>query len=338
MCMIKSISLENFQSHKNTTIELSDKITAVVGPSDSGKSAVIRGLLWVLKNNLRGHGYISSWAKQSTVSMEVGKKKLSRIRSKKENNYLLESPENTEVFEAVKSDVPVKLVETGEENIQSQHDPIFMLSKTPGEIARYFNSLIDLDAIDKCLSSIDQKKRRVKNEITIKSETITSTQKKIVDLAWVDRAQKLCDRAAKYAESIPLCAVELSKAVDTTEKWTALLEDIEDVEKRLKLVESKHKMQCFEDNISIVSETIEKLSSLNAGIQKAERFSSLHTNVKTLSKFSKACEITSSELKDCSASMDSIQSTYEQIEESEEIIERLTAELPSVCPVCGGEM
>lgn len=45
------LRIQNFQAHKDTTIEF-DRITTIVGPSDTGKSAVLRAFKWVEKNEL----------------------------------------------------------------------------------------------------------------------------------------------------------------------------------------------------------------------------------------------------------------------------------------------
>ena len=48
MRYIKKIILQNFQSHKYSIVELDEQLNVIVGPSDSGKSAIIRALKWVL--------------------------------------------------------------------------------------------------------------------------------------------------------------------------------------------------------------------------------------------------------------------------------------------------
>lgn len=40
--MIRRIVLRNFQNHRRLRIDLDPRVTTVVGPSDAGKSAVVR--------------------------------------------------------------------------------------------------------------------------------------------------------------------------------------------------------------------------------------------------------------------------------------------------------
>ena len=44
MKYLKTVILENFQSHKHTSIEFNEGLNVILGPSDSGKSAIIREL------------------------------------------------------------------------------------------------------------------------------------------------------------------------------------------------------------------------------------------------------------------------------------------------------
>ena len=57
--MIKSVELKNFQSHNQSRLEFCDGVNIIVGASDSGKSAILRGLFWVLYNNPNGTGRIT---------------------------------------------------------------------------------------------------------------------------------------------------------------------------------------------------------------------------------------------------------------------------------------
>ena len=54
MTNIKKIIIDNFQSHEHTEIEFGPGLNVIVGPSDYGKSAVVRALRWVLYNEPRG--------------------------------------------------------------------------------------------------------------------------------------------------------------------------------------------------------------------------------------------------------------------------------------------
>lgn len=58
MITIKKVIIENFQSHKYSVIDFNEGLNAIVGPTDSGKTAVFRSLKWVLYNEPQGDYFI----------------------------------------------------------------------------------------------------------------------------------------------------------------------------------------------------------------------------------------------------------------------------------------
>lgn len=58
MIHLKRVRLENFQSHRNSVIDFDRGLNVIVGPSDSGKSAIIRAIKWALYNEPSGNYFI----------------------------------------------------------------------------------------------------------------------------------------------------------------------------------------------------------------------------------------------------------------------------------------
>jgi DNA repair exonuclease SbcCD ATPase subunit len=73
--MIKQIELQNYQSHDNTTLEFSDNINVIYGPSDSGKSGMIRAFKALL---FRDNFYIRNGTERGHVSIKFDNCILSR--------------------------------------------------------------------------------------------------------------------------------------------------------------------------------------------------------------------------------------------------------------------
>ena len=86
---IRSINLQNFQSHKDTHLELSAGVNAIIGPSDSGKTAILRALRWAAWNKPSGDALRSSWGGDTVVCVEVDEQgqQVVRSRTDKENLY-----------------------------------------------------------------------------------------------------------------------------------------------------------------------------------------------------------------------------------------------------------
>ena len=113
--MIVSAYLENFQSHQKTSLELAPDghLTVITGASDTGKSAIIRGLRWLFNNTPQGADFIRAGASSAAVAvtLEAGVT-IVRERGKSFNRYRILRPgQPDQVLEGFGSDVPLEVRE-----------------------------------------------------------------------------------------------------------------------------------------------------------------------------------------------------------------------------------
>lgn len=114
---IKLLTIENFQSHQKTAIEPAPpgQLTVIVGPSDSGKTAIIRALRWLYYNVPQGTNFIRVGCSFScvTLTLEDGTKVI-RERTKSRNTYSIVSPVSKEpqVFAGFGNTPPLEIQET----------------------------------------------------------------------------------------------------------------------------------------------------------------------------------------------------------------------------------
>ncbi len=113
---IKRVIIENFQSHEKTIVEFAPngQLTVVIGPSDTGKSAIIRAIRWVLYNAPQGIDFIRVGCTFARVSIEYQSGQIViRERSASKNQYKIITPntarEAPEVFEGFGNDVPLEI-------------------------------------------------------------------------------------------------------------------------------------------------------------------------------------------------------------------------------------
>lgn len=194
--MIRSLILSNFQSHPSTTIEFTPGINAIIGASDKGKSAVLRGFEWVRTNRPNGDAHVSDWALDSKgkqtdecrVVVTTDRHRIERVRHNKVNGYVLDGA----TIEATKGDLPAEITAAFgllDLNVQKQLDGPFLLSQSGGEVARFFNSLVNLEEIDHCMSAADGLKREIMGDIRRSLEAIESTRAQEAKFSWVDEAR-----------------------------------------------------------------------------------------------------------------------------------------------------
>ena len=183
--MISAVRLTNFQCHSDLLVELDEHVTVIIGPSDSGKSAVIRALRWAALNVPVGC-MIRDGAKQAKVELTVDGRKIVRSRGS-ENAYSLDGKE----FRAFRSDVPsdiATLLNLTEANFQSQHDPLYWFSSTAGDVSRQLNSVVNLNVIDRTLAEATREVNRCKTILENAEENLTRSVAEKNDLKWVEDA------------------------------------------------------------------------------------------------------------------------------------------------------
>jgi exonuclease SbcC len=179
--MIKQIHIGNFQSHKSTVLDLHPGCNLICGSSDSGKSSIIRALKWLATNRPLGDGFVSWGSKKETkvgvlldndesIWHEPGR--YVYIRDKKKQEW---SAVGTGVPETV-----TQALNISELSWQAQMDAPFLLSASPGEVARTLNEVADLDKIDSTLVNINRMARDNRSQLT---ETAQRKQQLEIELS-----------------------------------------------------------------------------------------------------------------------------------------------------------
>lgn len=152
--MLESLTISNFQKHRKLTVQFDKGVTCIVGPSDAGKSAILRALRWVAFNKPSGDEFVKQGASRAKVILNVDGRHIKRRRGKGVNSYSIDGNR----LKAFGSDVPVditKLLAVDNINFQSQHDAPFWFSNTAGEVSRQLNEIVNLEIIDKTLASLN---------------------------------------------------------------------------------------------------------------------------------------------------------------------------------------
>ena len=147
--MIKKVAIQNFQIHKQTELEFKEGMNVIAGSSDNGKSSIIRAIRWVLMNRPTGFAFHTHGAKDDTaVCVVFGDNECVTRHKGEKNSGGYHYRQNT--FAALRTDVPPEIqrvLNLSDINIQSQHDPYFLLQDSPGEVAKKLNIVAGLGII-----------------------------------------------------------------------------------------------------------------------------------------------------------------------------------------------
>lgn len=157
--MLTEIKLKNFQAHRRLVLPLRPGLNVITGASDRGKSAIVRALRFLTLHesatNLTTNGEDDMAVRVVTHGHNV----ISRFKNTKEYGYSLN---DLPKFLACARDQPIPIttvLNLTPENFQSQFDPHFLLSLTPGQVAKEINRIVALSDIDKALSWLKERIR-----------------------------------------------------------------------------------------------------------------------------------------------------------------------------------
>lgn len=209
--MISELHISNFQSHDNTRMTLHPGVNVIIGSSDNGKSAIMRALKWVKDNSIKDKGdsgsktvqgisYVSKWVKTPAGAIKKNKEcsvtivkdntPVTRYRNSSANGYRI----GDKPLEAIGVDVPHEIssfINMDKVNVQRQTDPHFLISWSTGDVSKFFNKIVKLEAIDKATSLSDSRKRSINADIKSTKDDISSKEISLKQYDWVLHAEKL---------------------------------------------------------------------------------------------------------------------------------------------------
>jgi len=161
--MISSLHLENFQCWEDLTVRLGEGVNAIVGPTDSGKSAVVRALRWVMRNEPSGHQFRKSGTKMTRVTVALSSGiSVRRERSKKVNRYVVITGEEEVAYDNFGRDIPEPVLDALDcapvtlcgkgidlncQKTMGQHEAPFMLGWSASDRAAVLDHLAGNDIL-----------------------------------------------------------------------------------------------------------------------------------------------------------------------------------------------
>jgi len=195
--MFEKLQIKNVRIHKEQEIEFAPDITTIVGDSFTGKSTIVKALIWILRNKPSGDSIINWDAQKAIGTLTIDGNTIKRIKGKGKNIYKL----NKKKFVAFgKGDVPSeikKLANISNINIQGQFEPFFWFSKTAGEVSRQLNQIVNLDIIDKTMANIASEIRKTSATVDVSKTRLAAIKAQRKNLLYA----KVMDEDLKAVEN-----------------------------------------------------------------------------------------------------------------------------------------
>jgi DNA repair exonuclease SbcCD ATPase subunit len=200
-----SLHLKNFGPWEDQFFEFNRGVNVFVGESDTGKSAILKGLKFVLFDELPKSadgplGFITRplvRGKLCEVTLRLyadGKiRTVTRRKGKSINEYQLDSgipqrANNKKIPEQIAKLLNIKPV-----NFHSQSDPPFLLSEKPGDVAKQLAEIIDIQEIDEIVSHAFSFIRENNKELKDKESNLDNMHEELQKLNFVNAFKSKVD-------------------------------------------------------------------------------------------------------------------------------------------------
>lgn len=298
MIFIKSIEIENFQSHKYSRLDFSENLNVIVGPSDNGKSAIIRALKWVLFNEPKGSDFIRYGENYCRVTITLSDEtKIVRERTKTKNLYKLVKDNNETVFEGFGNEIPIDIIDAHQINkvnidkenniclnISEQLEGPFLLNQPNSLKSKAIGKIIGLHIIDDAVKELSRDIVNIQNSKKMIQNNLEAIEEKIESLSYVDELKINIEKKEYIINKLNLKVNLLNKLIELKNKLVSINEEQKDLEKIISILSKVDEinLDLLLNKLTLYTHLIkirENLNFINEEMKKQREIINLTLNV-----------------------------------------------------------
>lgn len=206
MPYVAKVTIRGFQSHVDSNFQLAPGLTVITGPSDAGKTAVIRALRWLAFNEPTGDaflhtlrnadGSVASQADQAEVLVEFDDGTvIAKTRRKGKTTYthsLYPEPwEKAEVPQEIKDTLGLLKQTYGDNyetclNFAFQLDAPFLLSEAGSVGAKVLGKLAGTEVVDKAIGAVTKSTHRTREDRARAEKTVGQLDVELLEYLGID--------------------------------------------------------------------------------------------------------------------------------------------------------
>jgi len=289
--MIEELHIRNFQSHKKTKLKFSSGVNMIVGASDTGKSAIIRALNWLVNNRPLGDDICSLWGGTTSVVAKLKQDYprssiyVHRLKNNKNNLYKikLDWMGTIETYDKVGTQVPdevSKVINIDSINLQQQLDGPFLLNLSSGAVAQHFNKVAHLEKLDVGVEHLKRQIRKTESKKNNALEQIASIKeelKKYDNLEQIEGELKVVEFLEQKKNKVSRELKGCKKVMKTITAYQSELQkyrgkDFDKIERRLdRNLEALSKLHDHIEEQNKLRKLYKKLSQLTQEMDEQKR-------------------------------------------------------------------
>ena len=252
---ILEVTVEGYQSHVQSTFSLSPNLTVITGPSDAGKTAIIRALRWMAFNEPTGEAFLHTIrnpdgsVKEASTQVKVSVTfdngvTITKTRRKGKTTYTHslypESWEKAEIPPEIREALGLVKQSYGDFetclNFAFQLDAPFLLSETASTGAKVLGKLAGTEVVDKSISEVNKKTHQTRTEISYQDKQIGEIDVALTEYFELDNQEAILKQAEEAFTKLQEAKkkhddlVALMNAYSmNTERRIALFDKVEDL-------------------------------------------------------------------------------------------------------------
>lgn len=315
--MFKELRVQNFQSHKDSVLQFSPNVTAICGLNNMGKSAFVKAIKKVVRDDPDGTTFIRDGEKECLISIEVDNTTiLRRVRNDKSDEANMYVVGSTEFTKFARTGIPIEVknalnisgIQTFTDididlNFQTQLDELFLIQGDglASKRGKILGRTTGIDVVAKAIQIAASEERSNTIERNRNSEELNKTEGELLQYETIDAIVESSKQIEKgltafqesqsQLESLKIIYRSLldsiSKARVVTERLKILKVDFLPTLERLKTLQGIKKKT---EEILRLKKQIEELASFVEGTKyeltsSRERLKVIQTKIFNLSKF-----------------------------------------------------
>lgn len=269
---IQALRIRGFESHVDTHIQLGPGLNVITGPSDSGKTAIIRALRWLALGEPSGEAYVNQTVGEAEVTAELDDGvTVSKLRRKGKTSYSIstvpEPFEKAEVPEEVKQALGIKKSKFGEFepalNFAFQLDAPFLISETESAGAKILGKLAGTEVVDMAIKSVAKETHAARKLHSLAVKEIERSSGDLLQYADLDSQKERLDACEVMVEKIDQMNERLKKLKDLAHRYDLGMQHL-----------TQHNMRLQElDSVPVVENALHELEKAQ---QRLERLQGLY--------------------------------------------------------------
>lgn len=277
MAAITKVRIEGFQSHVQSNFNLGNGLNVITGPSDAGKTAIIRAVRWVAFNEPQGEAFVNEKVGEAVVAIYLENGVIiTKRRRKGKTSYLLQQSEDDggNLFE--KSEVPYEVQQAlgiskqtfGDFvtalNFAFQLEAPFLISETASAGAKILGKLAGTEAVDLAIKDVSKDTYAARQERSQAEKEIEKIDYQLSEFMDLENLKEQLEACETIAQQIEADASKVDKLKQLKITYGTLVDQLERYQETL-------------DRLAILGDLDEELKNIEAAQQRYEKLLTIYS-------------------------------------------------------------